>query len=854
MRTIRVVRTISALVLLAALAAPPLLAQEPTPPPTPAPSPSEAAGQTLATETPTEKPPERVTFAVRLTGTPGGGRAEGSAGTFEYQEGQYLVAAGRVEIKYQDLKLQADRVRIDIPTNRMTAEGEVVLDEGPQRLTGSSLEYDLQSRTGRVTQAVAFVSDPGYVFSGDEIAKTGERTYTVVDGVFTSCVDQKVPDWSLRMSSAEVTLEGYAKVKNARVRFKNVPLFYFPYILWPAKTERSSGLLVPKPGYSSRRGVYLGLAYFQTLGRSADTTLFADLFTEDYIGFGNEIRYRPSERTQGGLRAHLMLEPDEVPPEFQKDHLDNSWEQGDDRWKVQFNHETNQLWGKFRGVISFEDYSDFDYLQDYERSVNLQTKSVVRSQGFLSANFGVSSLNILAEQTQRISRGFVTSLRQLPEVEYRVRNARLGNTSLYFSMLGSVNYFDIDRSEEPQGFQIDYARADAFPTLSIPLSSLTWLSTKLDLSYRATWYSQSGVERPDTVPTGSDPLAFFEGGSLTRTYPQAALEVIGPSFSRIFDKPVGPFAKLKHIIEPRLNYVYVGDLEDTLTTEEDPLDRTSRIIQFDEVDRVFSSNLAIFSITNRLLAKPKPKKPEEQAAEAEKEDVTKTAAEKDEEATEEPGTPTPAESETTADTPAVEEEEGPAFEIASFELAQAYSFDDEQPGQQSSGRRPTLTTQEGPLVAALRINPSQWTTLKADLVYNTLFNAVQSYAISGGTRFGRHALGLTWRTNRRLDIDVDETTNDQAQLNTTIGLWREALKLNTYVSYDLQRSELLQQRHILTWQGKCLSFDLEYRESQFFSGRNTNGEPIVDRDYRFSLTLRNVGTFLDFSGSVDSSF
>ncbi|NJL29348.1 MAG: LPS-assembly protein LptD [Thermoanaerobaculia bacterium] len=842
MRTIRTFFLLAA-VLWVVPAANPLLAEEPAQAPA-----ADAPPTTPADEKPKDEKPkdERVTFSVKLTGMPGGGRAEGRAGAFEYQEGQYLIATGGVEVKYQDLKLTAERARIDIPTNRMTAEGEVVLDEGPQRLVGTTLEYDLATRTGRVTEATAFVAEPGYVFSGDEIAKIGEQTYTVADGIFTSCVDQKVPDWSLRMSSAEVTLGAYAKVKNARMRFKNVPMFYFPYILWPAKTERSSGFLVPKPGYSSRRGGYLGLAYFQTLGRSADTTFFADLFTEEYFGIGNEFRYQPSERTQGNFRAHLIMEPDTInDPKFRKEPLDNSWTQGDDRWKVQFSHVTNQLWGRFRGVINYEDYSDFDYLQDYERSVNLQTKSVIRSQGFLTANFGVSSLNILAEQTERINRGFVTTLRQLPEVEYRVRNAKLGSTPLYFSLLSSVNYFDIDRSAEPRGFQIDYGRADVFPTLSIPLSSLTWLSTKLDLSYRATFYSKSG--NPDPNAPAAEGL---EGGSLTRTYPQASLEVIGPSFSRIFDKPIGRFAKLKHIIEPRLNYLYIADLDDTLTEEMDPLERTSRIIQFDEVDRAFPANFAIFTISNRLLAKPKPQKKTEQPAEPDKAEVTKTAAEIDEEATEEQGTPAAEDGETVA-ADEEEEEEGAAFEIASFELSQAYSFDDDQPGQQSSGKRPVLTTREGPIVAALRINPSQWTTFKADLVYSTLFDAIQSYAVSGGTRFGRHAVGLTWRTNRNVDVDVDETTSEQAQLYTTIGLWRESLKLNSYVSFDVKLSELLQQRHILTWQGKCLSFDLEYRESKFFSGFTTNGDQIVDRDYRFSLTLRNVGTFLDFSGSVD---
>ena len=37
-------------------------------------------------------------------------------------------------------------------------------------------------------------------------------------------------------------------------------------------------MLVPKIGNSAIRGSYLGLAYYQVLGRSWDTTVYADLF------------------------------------------------------------------------------------------------------------------------------------------------------------------------------------------------------------------------------------------------------------------------------------------------------------------------------------------------------------------------------------------------------------------------------------------------------------------------------------------------------------------------------------------------------------------------------------------------
>ena len=57
-------------------------------------------------------------------------------------------------------------------------------------------------------------------------------------------------------------------------------------------------MLIPNIGYSDRRGAYLGLAYYQTLGRSYDTTFHVDLYSEEYLGVGNEFRYRPSEGTE----------------------------------------------------------------------------------------------------------------------------------------------------------------------------------------------------------------------------------------------------------------------------------------------------------------------------------------------------------------------------------------------------------------------------------------------------------------------------------------------------------------------------------------------------------------------------
>lgn len=727
-----------------------------------------------------------------------GGQAVLLAEKVNFQPGEFVVAEGDVEMRYQDLVMTADVARYDVTAELLTAEGRVVLDEGPQRLTGDTLEYNIVDRTGRLSNAKAHVR-PDYYFTGAELAKTGPETYTITDGIFTSC-EGDVPPWSIALSSAKITLEKYAKIKNARMRFKNVPVLYAPYVLWPAKTDRASGFLVPKPGYSSRRGGYLGLAYFQTLGRSADLTLFGDLYSNQYFGTGAELRWRPSEGSRGFLQGYLITEPDDQdiydpltnPGGEFRQIFDPFRQPGDDRWKVALFHESNDLWKGFRGVIAVTDYSDFDYPGDYERDVLRSSQPYIYSNAYLSGNFGNQSLNIMVDRRERILNQFqgIDLRHQLPEIDYRIRPTQLGNTPIYFSLLSSFNAFllesevrDLNTGEPIVTPTLSYERGDLLPIISIPLSSLTWLSAKLDVGGRITHYTDSL----------NDTRTEFTGESLTRTFATAGLEVVGPSFSRIFEKSGGRFVKFKHIVEPRLDFTFVDDFDD------------QEIIPFfDEVDPLVGRNDVVFSITNRLIAKPKPKRDDE-------------------------GKELP--------------EEG-AFEIASFSLAQGFSFDADKPLQRS--RDGMLLSDESAIFANLRFNPSRRTSLRADAAYNTLFDAIESTALTGGVALGAYAdVGVTWFTRTNAETGVE--SRNQAQLYLKLALVPNRLFLDTAHRFDLRsetnnfavQERLLEQYYRLRWEGSCFSMQFEYLENNF---QNALGE-----EFRFSLTLKHVGTFLDLN-------
>src|SRR3990167_2154371 len=239
---------------------------------------ADAAPSATESETPgtaptdeTAPPPapaeDRITFELTFPPEKGGGSATGSAGGLETRGEDEAIATGGVEVHYQDVVLTADRVVFHRQTKSVEAEGKVVVDQGPGRILGERLTFDLETKTGTFYHASAHLN-PDYYFTGDEISKVGENSYTVRDGVFTSCTGDPTPDWSFRLARARVEIEGYARIRHASMWVKKLPVFYTPYILWPAKTERTSGFLIPNIGYSESRGTYVGLAYFQTLGRS----------------------------------------------------------------------------------------------------------------------------------------------------------------------------------------------------------------------------------------------------------------------------------------------------------------------------------------------------------------------------------------------------------------------------------------------------------------------------------------------------------------------------------------------------------------------------------------------------------
>lgn len=466
-----------------------------------------------------------------------------------------------VVITYQDIRIQCQSVDLDRATGDIKAEGGVTFDRGPQRFTADRLLYNLKTKSGSFINATG-TAPPTYSFTGAVVERVDETHYRIIDGTFTAC-EQDRPAWDLHLREALIEDEGYGRFKGVAFRIKHLPILYFPYLLLPVKTERAAGLMMPGFGYSERRGWYLGARIFVPLGRSYDTTIHLDWFSNDYYGLGTEFRWAPTQGAYGEVYAYTVRDP-----------LDGVWQ-----WKIDGRHQQKDVLG-FNLTAEIHGLSDNDFFQEFENDVQQNTRRYLYSYALATRSRGPATLNLRLDRRVTFLTPDDVIQNQLPEAEIRIRSNRIGQTALYWNMISSVNVFNVDRGGDLRG---TYARADLFPEISYTLPGPTWLTVTPSVGGRVTWYSSRYTE---------DRKAFDET-PISRIYGLGRLDMVGPSFSRIFDLDNDKGTRIKHLIEPRLVYQYLSD----------PGEDADLIPLFDEVDSTPITNRVTLTLANRLYVK-----------------------------------------------------------------------------------------------------------------------------------------------------------------------------------------------------------------------------------------------------------
>jgi len=762
-----------------------------------------------------------------------------SAGRFEQLPEGELLLTGDVDLRYGELRLLADRVRYNDTTHMVRAEGNVVMMFGKSQISGDRLEMNVETRLATVWNAHGYM-DPDVIFSAARLERIADDKVVIIDGTVTTCT-QPTPYWSFHVSKATLHIDHYAHMRNVALKAGKAPLVYLPYLVWPMKRDRASGLLLPNLGYSRRRGSFIGNALYLVLGRSQDVTLFFDKYGQSGTGLGYDYRFVPSEKGAGTFTGYYLNDTVDDP---------NMPGTRTERTRYRFSFKQSQRFDNgYRFLADLNAVSDLDYYLDFERDITQTTSPTVFSHIDLVRNWSNYALNFRADrQEQFISSSTELTLQRLPEMELRGRGIRFGRSPFYLSFQTSAGLFNRNQSFDdpvfgPYSREVTYQRVDLYPTITASFSPTPWLDISPSVSGRETLYSR-------TVQDPSDATSISLGENALRQFAAFNLSFVGPRFFRVFGDPTRTdTSSYKHTFEPQVTYSFIPKVRGD-----------ENIIRFDEVDSLPGDiHKVVYSLTSRLLRKKGTGR-----------DETPSAAKPDEYAADITG-PTQVQVPVTElqDLPdeikeaLKDEQRAPAVgavEIATFEISQGYSFDEQKPLSNATPVEPDgstrqLQSQASPVVASLRYNPTSSASLDLRTAYDILFNDIRSVSLSANLRSIRHGyLRFSWYINRDLSgttFDPDPADpsnpfervfNDASQIRLIGGtaFRNRKITLDLEGSYDIENHSLLDERYRLGYNTQCCGVMMEVARRNF--------DTIDEVQYRFVLNLRGVGTFLDLQG------
>jgi LPS-assembly protein len=701
---------------------------------------------------------------------------------------------GDVEIEYRDYTLRADDIIYDSANGNVIAHGHVTLDGGlrDEHLEATRAEYNIRTSVGKFENVIAttgmkfkgrnitLTNAEPFSFTGKLVEMKGKDHFVLHHGSVTSCALPD-PKWTFDAERVEVDLGGSARLYHSTFRIKNIPVIYFPFASHPATAlGRQSGFLVPVIGVSSKKGTIIGDSFYWAMNRSMDATVGAAYFSSRGWEQNATFRAKPSQKSNVNFNYFGVIDREK---------------QGGEEAKL--NAETTFA-HQIRGVASIDYLSSYIFRQAFTENFSQAVNSEVRSIAFLSKGYRGFFFNTGAARYQNFQSttpGDVILILHVPGFETSSVDRRLGKGPVFWSYDAAAE--GVSRREP--GFKTDnlVSRFDVHPRASVPLLFKGW-TFRPEIGLRNTYYSQrqAGPNGP-VLDTG-----------LNRRSIEVAAELLAPTLSRVFDKPLFDH-KIKHTIEPRAYYRRVNGVSGF-----------QNIIRFDERDILSDTNEVEYSITQRVFIK-KSKECDQNSGDAAK----------------------PCNNQ--------------ARELVSWEIAQRHYFDPSFGGAVVNGQRNVLTATEDLTGIAFLYGPRRFSPIISKIRAHATANVDGSWqldydtvrgGINGSTVFANYRRGDYFMGGGHAFMFIPPTLPSPGnppgpdrfnQVRGIVGYGgpnKIGLSSAAAIGFDVNLHFLQYGSFQSSYNWDCCGINVEYRRYALGSVRNEN-------QFRFAFTLANIGTF-----------
>ncbi len=522
--------------------------------------------------------------------------------TYDNERNLY-IAEDDVVITGGTTRLEADYVEFSNKTKDAFAQGNVLLISGQDSVTCNAMQINLLTEKGTINKGTIFVQENNFYISGENIKKTGEFTYSADKGSITSCEGES-PDWKITGKNIRVTIEGYGYANNTVLWAKKAPVLYSPFLSFPVKVKRQTGLLAPMITSSDRKGWEYEQPLFIAISRNTDATLYVDHMTDRGTKLAGEFRYVLDNSSKGAMLMDF-LDDSKIGDGTDDTELYsfNTTPQrtNTDRYWFRMKHDQD-LTNGFTSKLDIDVVSDADYLQEFKdgftgfdetnqyfekafgRSLDeyddtTRKNSLTVSKSWSTYSFNAQALwydNVKARQKDAINTTD-TTLQTLPSIEFDASRQAIGTSGLFYALDSEFRSF---YRQDTTSTLVNGQRIDIYPKAYLPMQLGKSFFFEPYVGTRGTaWHTDNFTDI-----NGSD-----DGFRTRATYDVGAQ--LSTTINKIFTLNNDFADKVKHSIVPKIEYAFQPNvIQDDLP-------------YFDAVDKIVEKNLVTWSLTNSFIAR-----------------------------------------------------------------------------------------------------------------------------------------------------------------------------------------------------------------------------------------------------------
>ena len=345
----------------------------------------------------------------------------------------------------------------------------------------------------------------------------GKEFQTLYNATLTTCNEANN---SVLLSAKQIELdhvEGIGSAKNMTVKFKKVPIFYFPSVTFPINDERKTGFLFPSVGYEDESGTILGVPYYINIGPQHDATVTPRLLSKRGVQLYGEYRYL-TEKGRGDIKGEYLPGDDVF---------------GDDRYAISFFHEHkfNQNW---EADVDLQDVSDTSYLSDFSSDVDVRSSTYIPQNATLDYFGDKLRFSARASAYERVNEDVSVSgqpYERLPQVTLNLREQQ-------FNLFAFGVDSEFTEYRHDDNTRVDGSRLLIKPYIGMPLDEIYGF-LKPKISFQSISYSLNNNPTGDDSPGDVIPIGSIDSGLF---------------FERLIKRPSSTYVQT---LEPRLFYVNI---------------------------------------------------------------------------------------------------------------------------------------------------------------------------------------------------------------------------------------------------------------------------------------------------------